>query len=249
MNRFRGKVAVVTGGSTGIGLAIAKAIAGEGGHVYITGRRQAELDKAKAEIGEGVSVVRGDVASLEDLDRLFATVGEAKGRVDVLVANAGVVEHASVDEATPERYDRMFDVNARGVFFTVQKALALMGEGGSIVVVSSALHSMAVPGDSVYCATKAAVRSFTKTWAMELKGRGIRVNTLSPGATDTPIIDLQFPVEAEAEKARVAMAALTPIGRLGRPEELAAAALYLASDDSRFTTGADLVVDGGLQLK
>ncbi|RYZ91478.1 MAG: SDR family oxidoreductase [Proteobacteria bacterium] len=252
MSRFEGKVAVVTGGSSGIGLAIAKGIAAEGGYVYITGRRQSELDRAITEIGNignGITAVQGDIAKLEDLDRLFATVREDRGRLDVLVANAGVVEEALIEAATPDQYDRMFDVNTRGTFFTVQKALPLMGSGGAIVLVSSVLHLMALPGHSIYNATKAAMRSFTKTWAIELKDRGIRVNTLSPGTIDTPIIDVQFPIKEHADQARVAMAAMTPLGRLGRPEELAAAALFLASDDSSFTTGADLVVDGGFQFK
>jgi len=246
MSKLDGKVAVVTGGSSGIGLAAAKRLVDEGAYVFITGRRQAELEKAKAAIGRNVNSVQGDVADLADLDRLFAQVRAEKGVVDIVVASAGFVEHATIDTASPAHFDKTFGINARGVFFTVQKALPLMTRGGSIVLVSSGLHMKGLPAHGTYSATKAALRSFARTWAMELKDRGIRVNTLSPGAVDTPIIDGQFATKAEADGARANFGRMTPLGRIGRPEEMAAAILFLASDDSSYSTGIDLVADGGL---
>jgi NAD(P)-dependent dehydrogenase (short-subunit alcohol dehydrogenase family) len=246
MSKLQGKVAVITGGSSGIGLAAAKRFVDEGAYVFITGRRQSELDKAKAAIGRSVSTVQGDVANLADLDRLFAQVKAEKGVVDIVVTSAGFVEHAPIDAATPEHFDKTFGINARGVFFTVQKALPLMTRGGSIVMVSSGMHLKGFPAHTTYSATKAAVRSFARTWAMELKDRGIRVNTLSPGAIDTPIIDGQFKTKEEADGARAMFAQMTPLGRIGKPEEMAAAVLFLASDESSFSTGSDLVADGGV---
>ena len=246
MGKLQGKVAVITGGSSGIGLATAKRFVAEGAYVFITGRRQSELDLAKAAIGAGVTTVAGDVANLADLDRLYRTVGAEKNRVDIVVASAGFVEHAPIDSATPEHFDTTFNINARGTFFTVQKALPLMKNGGSIILVASALHLKGFPQHGTYSATKAAIRSFSRTWAAELKDRGIRVNTLSPGAIDTPIIDGQFKTKAEADGARSQFAQMTPLGRIGRADEMAAAALFLASEDSSFSTGIDLVADGGL---
>jgi NAD(P)-dependent dehydrogenase (short-subunit alcohol dehydrogenase family) len=246
MGKLQGKVAVITGGSSGIGLATAKQFVAEGAYVFITGRRQSELDLAKAAIGSNVSTVAGDVANLADLDRLYRTVAAEKGRVDIVVASAGFVEHAPIDSATPEHFDKTFNINARGTFFTVQKALPLMKKGGSIVLVASVLHLKGLPQHGTYAATKAAMRSFARTWAAELKDRGIRVNTLSPGAIDTPIIDGQFKTKAEADGARSMFAQMTPLGRIGRADEMAAAALFLASEDSSFSTGIDLVADGGL---
>ena len=245
MSKLNGKVAVITGGSSGIGLATAKRFVDEGAYVFISGRRQSELDKAKAAIGRNVSTVQGDVANLADLDRLFGQVRAEKGMVDIVVSSAGFVEHAPIDFASPEHFDKTFGVNARGTFFTVQKALPLMARGGSIVLVSSGLHLKGMPAHSTYSASKAAMRSFARTWAMELKDRGIRVNTLSPGAIDTPIIDGQFKTKEEADGARNMFAQMTPLGRIGRPEEMAAAALFLASEESSFSTGIDLVADGG----
>jgi NAD(P)-dependent dehydrogenase (short-subunit alcohol dehydrogenase family) len=238
MSKLNGKVAVITGGSSGIGLATAKR--------FITGRRRSELDKAKATIGRNVSTVQSDVANLADLDRLFGQIKAEKGVVDIVVTSAGFVEHAPIDIATPEHFDKTFGINARGVFFTVQKVLPLMTRGGSIVLVSSGMHLKGFPAHTTYSATKAAVRSFARTWAMELKDRGIRVNTLSPGAIDTPIIDGQFKTKEEADGARAMFAQMTPLGRIGKPEEMAAAALFLASDESSFSTGMDLVADGGV---
>jgi len=246
MGKLQGKVAVITGGSSGIGLATAKRFVAEGAYVFITGRRQSELDSAKAAIGANVSTVAGDVANLADLDRLYRTVAAEKDRVDIVVASAGFVEHAPIDSATPEHFDKTFNINARGTFFTVQKALPLMKKGGSIVLVGSGLHLKGLPRHGTYSATKAAIRSFARTWAAELKDRGIRVNTLSPGAIDTPIIDGQFKSKAEADAARSLFAQMTPLGRIGRADEMAAAALFLASEDSSFSTGIDLVADGGL---
>ena len=246
MGKLEGKIAVITGGSSGIGLASAKLFVAEGAYVFITGRRQAELEKAKLLIGKNVTAVQGDVANLEDLDRLYQVVKEAKGSVDIVVANAGFVEHAPLASATPEHFDKTFDINARGVFFTVQKSLSLLNDGGSIVLVSSGLHLKGFPAHSTYSATKAAVRSFARSWAAELKDKGVRVNTLSPGAVDTPIIDGQFKTKEEADGARAMFAQMTPLGRIGHPDEIAAAALFLASSDSSFATGIDLVIDGGV---
>jgi NAD(P)-dependent dehydrogenase (short-subunit alcohol dehydrogenase family) len=246
MSKLNGKIAVITGGSSGIGLAAAKRFVEEGAHVFITGRRQSELDKAKAEIGKNVSTVQGDVANLDDLDRLYRKVKDEKAGVDIVVASAGFVERVLTQDATPAHFDKTFGINARGVYFTVQKAIPLLRRGGSVVLVSSGLHLKGLPEHSTYAATKAAVRSFARSWAMELKDRGIRVNTLSPGAIDTPIIDSQFKSKEEADGARAFFAGFTPLGRIGRPEEMASAILFLASDDSSYSTGIDLVADGGL---
>jgi NAD(P)-dependent dehydrogenase (short-subunit alcohol dehydrogenase family) len=246
MSKLSGKVAVITGGSSGIGLATAKKFVAEGAYVFIFGRGQPQLDKAKALIGKNVTAVRGDASKLGDLDQLYRIVKESKGQVDILFANAGFVEHQTIDVVTPEHFDKTFNINVRAVLFAVQKALPLMRTGGSIILNSSIVAVKGLQAHGVYGATKAAVRSFARTWTTELKDRGIRVNTLSPGATDTPIIDGQFSTKEQADAAKASFAAATPMGRLGRPEELAAAALFLASDDSSFITGIDLQVDGGL---
>jgi NAD(P)-dependent dehydrogenase (short-subunit alcohol dehydrogenase family) len=243
--QLKNKVAVITGGSSGIGLATAGRFVAEGAYVYILGRRESELDKAKAAIGRNVTTVKGDVANLADLDRLYRIVAADKGIVDIVFANAGFVEHRTVDEITPEHYEKTFNINVRGVIFTVQKALPLMKNGGSIILNASIVADKGLPGHGTYGATKAALRSLAKTWTVELKDRGIRINTLSPGATDTPIIDGQFTSKEQADRAKEAFSSGTPLGRLGRPEELAAAALFLASDSSSYITGIDLPVDGG----
>jgi NAD(P)-dependent dehydrogenase (short-subunit alcohol dehydrogenase family) len=245
MKKLDGKVAIITGGSSGIGLATAKRFVEEGAYVFIMGRRQSELDRAKAEIGKNITTVRGDVSRLEDLDALYKKVAAEKKRVDIVVASAGFVEFGFLTSATPEHFDRTFNINARGVFFTVQKALPLLNTGGSIILVSSGAHLKGVPGHSVYGAAKAALRSFARSWAMELKDRQIRVNTLSPGATDTPMFGGQFKSKEEADRGKTKFSELTPLGRLGRPEELASAAYFLGSDESSYVTGTDLVVDGG----
>lgn len=246
MGKLDGKVAVITGGSSGIGLAIAQRFVEEGAYVFITGRRRNELDKAAALIGRNVTAVESDVADLAGLDRLYATIAKEKGSIDIVVANAGIYELQTLETATPEHFDRVFNINARGVFFTVQKALPLINRGGAIVLVASGLHMKGLAAAGVYAATKAAVRSLSRTWATELKDRGIRVNTLSPGPVDTPIVDLQFKSKEEADAARVSIGQMVPLGRMGRADEMAAAALFLASDESSFSTGIDLVADGGV---
>jgi NAD(P)-dependent dehydrogenase (short-subunit alcohol dehydrogenase family) len=246
MSRLQGKVAVITGGSSGIGFATAKRFAEEGAHVFITGRRQAELDKAVEAIGRNVTAVQGDVTRPDDLDRLYAKVRETRGVIDVLFANSGFIELQGIDQISPEHFDKIFGINTKGLLFTVQKALPLMRQGGSIILVSSIANVKAFQSYGAYSASKAAVRSFARTWTLELKDRGIRVNTLSPGPVDTPIIDSQFETKEESDKLRESFAQVIPLGRMGRPEELAAAALFLASDESSFVAGIDLPVDGGM---
>ena len=238
MSRLDGKVAVITGGSSGIGLATAQRFVQEGAYVFITGRRQSELDKAKALIGDGVTTVAADATNSADLDNLFAIVLEEKGALDILVANSGRVEPEELGKITEENFDATFDLNARGTLFTVQKALPLMRDGGSVIVVGSIAGYTGIPGYTTYSATKAALRSYTRTWTREFNDRGIRFNTLSPGPIDTAMLD------AQADKAQ--FAAAVPLNRLGRPEEIAAAALFLASDDSSFVAGVELSVDGGM---
>jgi NAD(P)-dependent dehydrogenase (short-subunit alcohol dehydrogenase family) len=245
MSGLNGKVAVVTGGTSGIGLAIAQRFAKEGAHVFVTGRRQSELDKTKALIGDGVTTVRGDATSTADLDRLFRTVSE-QGPLDILVANSGRVEPEEFGNVTEENFDKTFDLNARAALFTAQKALPLMREGGSIILVGSIAGYKGLNGYTTYSATKAAVRSYARTWTHEFKDRGIRVNTLSPGPIDTPIMDGQADTKEGADAIRAAFASVIPLGRMGRPEEVAAAAYFLASDESSFVTGIDLSVDGGM---
>jgi len=244
--KLTGKVALVTGGSTGIGLAIAQEFVAQGAHVFITGRREAELAKAKETIGRNVTAVQSDVAKLEDLDKLYDVVAREKGHLDIVVANAGIGELTPTADVTPAHFDKVFDVNVRGAFFTVQKALKLLQDGGSVVVVSSIAQYTGIPGFAVYSATKAAVRSFVRTWAAEFKDRGIRFNSLSPGPIDTPIFTTIIPDPEAATAAKQGFVSQVPLGRIGRPEEMAKAALFLASDDSSYSTGIDLVADGGL---
>ncbi|TCV96859.1 SDR family NAD(P)-dependent oxidoreductase [Biostraticola tofi] len=246
MGKLDSKIAVVTGGSSGIGYAIARRFIQEGATVYIAGRRLAELEAAAAKLGKQAKAIQTDIASPDSLDRLFTTVQQEEGGLDILVANAGVIASSAIGEVTEQHYDQMFDINVRGTFFTLQRALPAMREGGSIILVSSCLATKGLPGHSVYNATKAAVRSLVRTAAAELKARHIRVNTLSPGPVDTPIIDGQVGTPQEAEAFRQQAAAMVPLGRLGQPDELAAAALFLASEESSFSTGTDLVVDGGM---
>jgi NAD(P)-dependent dehydrogenase (short-subunit alcohol dehydrogenase family) len=246
MLRLIGKVAVITGGSSGIGLATAQRFVDEGAYVFITGRRQGELDKAKALIGDRVTTVAGDASKIADLDKLFATVLEEKGGLDILVANSGRVEPEELGRITEENFDATFDLNARGTLFTVQKALPLMRDGGSVIVVGSIAGYAGVPGYTTYSATKAALRSYTRTWTREFNDRGIRFNTLSPGPIDTPIMDGQADSPEGADAIRAAFTAAIPLNRMGRPEEIASAALFLASDDSSFVAGAELSVDGGM---
>ncbi|HVB85805.1 MAG TPA: glucose 1-dehydrogenase [Candidatus Dormibacteraeota bacterium] len=245
MGKLDGKVAVVTGGSSGIGLATAKRFADEGAYVFITGRRQTELDEALKAIGNNVAGVQGDVSKLEDLDRLYATVKQQKGRVDILFANAGGGIPAPLGAITEEQFDKTFGANVKGLLFTVQKALPLMPDGGSIILNASIVSSKGFPAMSVYSATKAAVRSFARSWTQDLKDRKIRVNTVSPGPIDTPGIDSLGKTPEERSQFRANMASIVPMGRLGSPDEIAKAASFLASDESSFITGIELFVDGG----
>ena len=242
MARLAGKVAVITGGSSGIGLATAQRFVDEGADVFIMGRRDSELDKAKALIGDGVSTVAGDVTVSADLDRLFATVLEQKGALDILVASSGRSEPEELGKVTEENFDATFNLNARATLFTVQKALPLMRTGGSVILVGSVAGYVGVPGFSAYSATKAALRSYVRTWTREFTDRGIRFNTLSPGPIDTPMIDST--VDPDATRAQ--FVAAIPLNRMGRPEEIAAAAVFLASDEAGFVAGAELSVDGGM---
>jgi NAD(P)-dependent dehydrogenase (short-subunit alcohol dehydrogenase family) len=246
MGSLKGKVAVITGGNSGIGLATAKRFVAEGAYVFITGRRQAELNEAAAEIGSNVTAVQGDVSSLEDLDRLYREVRSKKGKIDIVFANAGIVETVETPAATPEHFDRTFNTNARGTYFTVQKALPLLNDGASIILNGSGAWRKGIPIYGTYSATKAALRSYVRTWTAEFASRGIRANMISPGPVDTPIIDKQFPTKEAADALREQFKARIPLGRLGRAEEIAAAALFLASDESSFISGIDLPVDGGL---
>jgi NAD(P)-dependent dehydrogenase (short-subunit alcohol dehydrogenase family) len=242
--RLAGKVAVVTGGNSGIGLATAQRFAAEGAHVFVTGRRQQELDAAVRKIGHGAVGIQGDVSKLADLDRLFTAVGELRGRIDILFANAGAAEFVPLGSITEEHFDRMFHTNVKGLLFTVQKALPLMKAGGSIILNASVTASTGTPAFSVYSATKAAVRSFARCWTLDLKGTGIRVNAISPGPIDTPGLGSLAP--GEADRMRAELAATVPMGRMGEPAEIAAAAVFLASDDSSYVSGTELFVDGGM---
>jgi len=243
---LEGKVAVITGGNSGIGLASAKRFVAEGAFVFITGRRQAELDKAVNEIGKNVVAVRSDVSKLEDLDRLYKEVAAKKGKIDILFANAGIVETVETPAATPEHFDRTFNTNARGVYFTVQKALPLLNDGASIILTSSVVWHKGMPIYGSYAATKAALRSYVRTWTAEFAGRGIRANMISPGPIETPIFDGQFSTKEAADALREQFKANIPLGRMGLAEEVASAALFLASNESSYVTGIDLPVDGGL---
>jgi NAD(P)-dependent dehydrogenase (short-subunit alcohol dehydrogenase family) len=244
--KLEGKVAVITGGNSGMGLATAKLFAREGAKVVITGRRQAELDAAVKEIGPTAIGVQGDVAKLADLDRLYQVVKEKHGKADVVFANAGVGEFAPIGHVTEVHFDKQFDVNVKGLLFTVQKALPLMPDGGSVILNGSIAGYTGSPAFGVYSATKAAVRSFARSWTNDLKDRKIRVNTLSPGPIDTPIFDTVAPTKEQVEQLKTGFASQVPLGRMGRPEEIATVALFLASDDSSFVTGIDLTVDGGM---
>ena len=243
MGALEGKVAVITGGNSGIGLATAKRFAEEGAYVFITGRRQAELDKAVSLIGENVTAVQGDVSKLEDLDHLYEVVKHEKGKVDVVFANAGVVEPVTLAESTPETFDKHFNLNARGVYFTVQKALPLLADNSSIILAGSVAWQMGIPGYGAYSATKAALVSFVRTWTAELAGRGIRANVLSPGPTETPMIHAGS--KGSPEGTSEYFRKMIPMGRLGTADDLASAAVFLASDQSSFITGVDFPVDGG----
>src|ERR1700728_829237 len=247
MKKLEGKVAVITGGSSGIGLATATRFVEEGAHVVITGRREKELKEAAGLIGRKVTTVAGDVSRLEDLDRLFAVVKEKHGHIDVLFANAGWGEVAPLETATEAHFDKTFDLNAKGTFFTTQKALPLFKDGGSIILTSSVANVRGDAAFTAYAAAKAAVRSFARGWTMELKDRKIRVNCMSPGAIDTPALATTAGLTAEqVEQAVAQFTTQIPMGRRGKPEEIAAAVVFLASDESSYITGVDLAVDGGM---
>jgi len=250
MNKFDGKIAVITGGSSGIGLATAQRFVDEGAYVFITSRRQSELDAAVKQIGKNnnnVTGVQGDVSNLADLDRLYARVKEQKGHIDVLFANAGIVEFAPLGAITESHFDKIFSVNVKGLLFTVQKALPLFqdGNGGSIILTASVGGSKGNPAMSVYGATKAAIRSFARTWTVDLKHRKIRVNAISPGPIDTPIFSGLAQSEEQIEQFKTSFVSTVPLGRMGSPDEVAKAVLFLASDDSSYVTGIELFVDGG----
>jgi len=247
MKRLEGKVAVITGGTSGIGLATAQRFVDEGAYVFITGRRQSELDVAVNQIGKNVTGVQGDVSNLADLDRLYATVKEQKGRIDILFANAGVGELVPLGEISEAHFDKIFSVNVKGLLFTVQKALPLFqdGGGGSIILTASVGGSKGNPASSVYGASKAAVRSFARTWTVDLRQRKIRVNAISPGPLDTTIFSIAVQTEEESKQVKASLVASVPMGRMGSPDEIAKAATFLASDDSSFITGIELFVDGG----
>ena len=244
--KLEGKVAVVTGGNSGIGLATAKRFATEGAKVVITGRRQPELDAAVKEIGHGAIGVRGDVANLADLDRLYATVKEKHGRVDVLFANAGAGEFVPLGQITEEHFDKAFNTNVKGLLFSVQKALPLIPDGGAIILNASIASVMGMEAFSVYCATKAAVRSFARSWTLDLKGRKIRVNAVSPGPIETPAIEAIAGSAEKAKEFKAGMAAQVPLGRVGSSDEIAKVAVFLASDDASYVAGIELYVDGGM---
>ena len=246
MGRLEGKAALITGGNGGIGLATARQFVNEGAYVFITGRRDPELAAAVEEIGRNVTGVQGDVSNLDDLDRLFAQIKREKGKLDIVFANAGVARYARFGTITEEYYDSIFNINVKGLLFTVQKALPLMPDGGSIILNASIVASKGFSSNSVYSATKAAVRSFARTWTTDLKDRGIRVNAVSPGSIDTPgLSDLLASAETGQERLKM-ISNSVPLGRLGTPDEIAKAVVFLASDDSSYITGTELFVDGGM---
>jgi NAD(P)-dependent dehydrogenase (short-subunit alcohol dehydrogenase family) len=245
MRKLERKIALVTGGNSGIGLATAKQFVNEGAYVFITGRREPELAAAVKEIGTNATGVQGDVSNLGDLDRLFAQIERQKGKLDIVFANAGVVKYAPLGTITKEFYNSIFNINVKALLFTVQKALPLLPDGASIILNASVVGSKGLPTNSVYSATKAAVRSFARTWTTDLKNRRIRVNAVSPGATDTPAAR-ELLASSETGEQRLKMISNTvPLGRLGTPDEVAKAVVFLASDDSSFITGTELFVDGG----
>lgn len=244
-NRFQNKVVVVTGGTSGIGMATAKAFVAEGASVFITGRRQEALDAAVREIGKSVTGVRGDMSQLADIDRLYDAVQQKHAQIDILFANAGGGEMAPLGTISEEHYEKTFATNVKGVLFTVQKALPLLKDGGSVILTSSTTSISGTPAFSVYSATKAAIRNFARNWILDLKDRHIRVNAVSPGITETAGLNELFGGGAQAESTKDYLAGLIPAGRVGQPEEIAKAVLFLASDDASFVNGVELFVDGG----
>jgi NAD(P)-dependent dehydrogenase (short-subunit alcohol dehydrogenase family) len=249
MTKLDGKIAIITGGNSGIGLAAAQRFVTEGAYVFIFGRRKSELDAAARQIGKNVTAVQGDVSNLADLDRLYAVVKEQKGRIDVLFANAGVGDFATLGTITEDHFDKTFRINVKGLVFTVQKALPLISDGGSIILTASTAASKGVEGFSVYSATKSAIRSFARSWTVDLKQRKIRVNAISPGPIDTPASRLSLSglvqSEQQSQQLRKKLVSTLPLGRMGSPDEVAKVASFLASDESSYVTGIELFVDGG----
>jgi NAD(P)-dependent dehydrogenase (short-subunit alcohol dehydrogenase family) len=245
VGKLEGKIALVTGGNSGIGLATATQFAIEGAHVFITGRREPELAAAVKQIGTKATGVQGDVSNIADLDRLFSQIKREKGRLDIVFANAGVAKFAPFGEISEEFYDSIFDINVKGLLFTVQKALALMPDGAWIILSASIVASKGLPTNSVYAATKAAVRSFARTWTTDLKDRRIRVNAVSPGSIDTPGLSQLLASSPTGEQRKKTISNSVQLGRLGTPDEIAKAVVFLASDDSSYVTGTELFVDGG----
>ncbi len=239
MSKLKSKIAVITGGASGIGLATARRFVAEGAFVYLVGRRQEALEAAVTELGDSVRAIQGDITDPASLDKLYETIRSETGRIDILFANAGVGDFAPLGEITEKQFDWTFDINVKGTLFTVQKALPLMSSGGTIIVTGSTVGSMGTPAMSVYSASKAAIRNFVRTWALDLRGTGIRVNVLSPGATETETLMNM------GKEVTDGLAVQTPMGRLGDPSEIAGVAAFLASDDSSFMTGSEVFVDGG----
>src|SRR5712675_2696820 len=245
MNRLEGKIALITGGNSGIGLATAKQFVNEGAFVFITGRRQQELDTAAKETGRNVTAVQSDVSKMDDLDRLFSQIKREKGKLDILFANAGIAQYAALGEISEDFYDSIFNINVKGILFTVQKALPLLPDGASIILNASIGASKGPPANSVNCATKAAVRSFARTLTTDLKDRRIRVNAVSPGVIDTPGLEDVMASSETGRQLGQMISGAAPLGRFGTPDEIAKAVVFLASDDSSYITGTELSVDGG----
>jgi NAD(P)-dependent dehydrogenase (short-subunit alcohol dehydrogenase family) len=243
--KLQGKIALITGGNSGIGLATARQFVNEGAFVFVTGRRETQLAEAVKEIGRNATGLQGDVSNLDDLDRLFAQIKQEKGKLDIVFANAGIAKYARLGEISEDHYDQIFNINVKGTLFTVQKALPLMPDGGSMILTSSIVGSKGLAANSVYAATKAVARSFARTWTTDLKQRRIRVNAISPGSIDTPGLNDLLASSGVGEERRKAISVATPLGRFGTADEIAKAAVFLASDDASYITGIELFVDGG----
>ena len=246
LGKLEGKIALITGGNSGIGFATAKRFVNEGAYVFITGRRKSELEAAVKEVGKNVTAVQGDVANLDDRDRLFAQIKKEKGKIDVFFANAGIAKYAPLGTIAEELFDSIFDINVKGVLFTVQKALPLFPDGACVILNASIVAGKGFSSNSVYSASKAVVRSFARTWTTDLKDRRIRVNAVSPGSTDTPGLNELLASSETGKERRKMISDTVPLGRLGRPDEIAKAVVFLASDDSSYITGTESLVDGGL---
>lgn len=245
-NKLEGKIAVITGGNSGIGLATAKRFVTEGAYVFITGRRQKQLDLAVSEIGKNVMGIQSDVSNLADIDKIYNTVKDQKNHIDIIFANAGIAQFAPLEKISEEHFDKIFSINVKGLLFTVQKLLPIFQEGGSIILNASIGSSKGVEESSVYSATKAAVRSFARTWTVDLRHRKIRVNAISPGPIDTPIFSNLMQNEEQSEQFKKNIVNTVPMRRMGTPDEVAKVVSFLASDDSSYITGIELFVDGGL---